>query len=174
MKYKNREKINNSFDGQFCNFSNMNRFVLGTLFLLTFSFSASAQDTTDYPAIRAVVQKLFDGMRQGDSTLVHSAFAPDAVMFTTYKDKKGTPYVEQGILKDFLDAVGTPREETWDERIHDVEIRADDGLAHVWAPYVFYLDGVKVHCGVNAFQLVKTIDGWKIQSLTDSRRREPC
>ena len=144
------------------------------LLLSCASFSALAQDTTEYPAIRAVVNQLFEGMKKGDSSLVRSAFTSDAVMFTTYSDKKGTPYVEKGSLSEFLEAVGTPREEIWDERIHDVEIRKDDGLAQVWAPYIFYLDNNSVHCGVNAFQLVRTTEGWKIQTLTDSRRRVPC
>lgn len=148
--------------------------IVCLLFMMAGSLSASAQDTTDYPAVRAVVQQLFDGMRSGDSAMVHAAFAPDAVFFTTYSDKKGTPFVETGTLQDFLDAVGTPHEEIWDERIHDVEIRTDDGLAQVWAPYLFYLNGTKLHCGVNAFQLVRTPQGWKIQALTDSRRRESC
>lgn len=166
--------MNNSGVNQKLTFSRMRIPFLLVLLISSASFSTSAQDTTDYPAVRAVVQRLFDGMRAGDSALVRSAFTADAVMFTTYSDKKGTPYVETGTLNDFLDAVGTPHDEMWDERIHDVEIRTDDGLAQVWAPYVFYLDKNKLHCGVNAFQLVRTTDGWKIQALTDSRRREPC
>lgn len=166
--------MNNSGVGQMVIFDSMRILFLILVLISCASFSSFAQDTTDFPAVRATVQRLFDGMRAGDSSLVHSAFATDAVMYTTYSDKKGTPYVESGTLKDFLEAVGTPHEGVWDERIHDVEIRTDDGLAQVWAPYVFYLDNNKLHCGVNAFQLVRTTNGWKIQALTDSRRREPC
>lgn len=151
------------------------RNYFGLLFLCLLSTqNVAGQDTTDYPAVRAVVTKLFDGMRNGDSTLVRSVFATDAVLFSTFTDKKGVPYVETSSVNDFIAAVGTPHEEKWDERIHDVEIRTDDGLAQVWAPYVFYLDNMRVHCGVNTFQLVRTTEGWKIQALTDSRRREPC
>lgn len=153
----------------------MMRNYLGVILLSVLSAHfAVGQDTTDYPAVRAVVQQLFDGMRNGDSSMVRSAFAADAVLFSTFTDKKGVPYVETSSINDFVAAVGTPREEKWDERIHDVAIRTDDGLAQVWAPYVFYLDGKRLHCGVNSFQLVHTTNGWKIQALTDSRRKEPC
>jgi len=32
----------------------------------------------------------------------------------------------------------------------------------VWAPYDFWRDGKFSHCGVDAFDLIKTDEGWKI------------
>jgi len=32
----------------------------------------------------------------------------------------------------------------------------------VWAPYDFWIDGKLSHCGTDAFDLIKTEDGWKI------------
>ena len=35
-------------------------------------------------------------------------------------------------------------------------------IATVWAPYDFWIDGKLSHCGIDAFDLIKTEDGWKI------------
>ena len=40
--------------------------------------------------------------------------------------------------------------------------------------YAFYLDGELHHCGVNAFQLVRTADGWAAFSIADTSREEGC
>ncbi|MFN2421877.1 MAG: hypothetical protein ABR527_10985, partial [Gemmatimonadota bacterium] len=74
----------------------------------------------------------------------------------------------------FINAVGTPHEETWDERICDVEVRIDGRLATVWANYAFYLRDRLSHCGVDAFQLFHDVDGWKIFEIADTRRSEGC
>lgn len=52
--------------------------------------------------------------------------------------------------------------------------RTGSALATVWAPYAFYLDGRLSHCGVNAFQLIRRPQGWRIVSLIDTRRTEGC
>ena len=70
-----------------------------------------------------------------------------------------------------MKAVGTPHKEQWDERIYDVKIQVDGPLATAWTPYKFYFGENFSHCGVNAFTLIKTDDGWKISGITDKRRR---
>ena len=37
-------------------------------------------------------------------------------------------------------------------------------FAQVWAPYVLRDNGAVVHCGIDAFQLVKDAGAWKIHS----------
>ena len=50
----------------------------------------------------------------------------------------------------------------------------DGGIAHVWAPYTFYLDRQVRHCGVNTIALLKDAEGWKVTQIADTRRRENC
>jgi hypothetical protein len=40
--------------------------------------------------------------------------------------------------------------------------------------YTFYVGDQMSHCGVNAFQLMKTTEGWKIIGITDTRRKDNC
>jgi hypothetical protein len=133
---------------------------------------AQAQ-TAEIDAVRAVIDRLFDGMRAGDSTAVRSVFAPSARLVTVVMEE-GKPRVRESPLDGFIEAVGTPHEAVWDERIRDVEIRVDGPMASAWVPYAFYLGETLSHCGVNTFQLYLTGPEWKVFHLADTRRREPC
>jgi hypothetical protein len=53
-------------------------------------------------------------------------------------------------------------------------VHVDGGLASVWTEYAFYVGERLNHCGVDAFHLVRTAEGWRIIDLADTRRREGC
>ncbi|NNF59032.1 MAG: DUF4440 domain-containing protein [Rhodothermaceae bacterium] len=121
--------------------------------------------------VRAVVTELFDAMRAADSSRVRAVFHADARLHTTMRQGEDTRLVE-GSLANFLTAVGTPHDEMWDERVDEIVVHVDDGLATAWMDYAFYAGEQFSHCGVNAIQLVQTDDGWKMLNLIDTRRRE--
>ena len=124
-------------------------------------------------AVMAVVERLFDGMRAADSSMVRSTLHAD-VRLVSLADGESGPVLRSEPMDSFVDAVGTPHEEVWDERIWDPEVRIDGPLASVWVPYAFYLDEELSHCGVDAFQLFRGAEGWKIFQIADTRRREGC
>lgn len=134
---------------------------------------AQTRDTAAEREVMATVQRLFDGMRAGDSAVVRSVFHPEARLLTT-GTRDGEPFLETGSIDQFAAAVGTPHEVTFDERIWNVEVRVDDHLATAWMDYAFYLGDRLSHCGVNAFQLFRTRQGWRVIGVTDTRRREGC
>lgn len=155
----------------------MNKVRTSCLCALALLVSAAIHAQTDSTQIKAVekaVLQLFDGMRKGDSTMVRNAFTENPHLSTTYIDQNGNPQVEEGSLVGFLNGVGTPHDEMWDERLLSMEIKIDDGIAEVWTPYIFYLGEKRLHCGVNSFQMVKTEKGWKILNLVDSHRKDNC
>lgn len=144
------------------------------LIALTLSIAAhaTAQEAARHAAesaVVAVVVQLFDGMRAGDSAMVRSTFAPDVRLVST-SSRDGQPALQSVEIDRFLEAIGTPHEEVWDERLWNVEVRIDANLATVWTEYAFYLDEELSHCGVDAFQLFKASDGWKIFQIADTRR----
>lgn len=122
--------------------------------------------------VRATIDGLFDAMRAGDSAAVRAAFHPEARLQTAI-GPSDTSSVQATPVEAFVAAVGQPRDEVWDERIWDVDIQVDGPLASAWVPYVFYVGTERSHCGVNAVQLVRGEDGWRILQLTDTRR-ETC
>ncbi len=127
----------------------------------------------DREKVMEAINKLFDGMRKGDSALVSSVFMPNANLASISR-KDGSSVFHEGKLADFLNAVGTPHEKVWDEKIWDPKIEVDDNMATVWVKYAFYHGGEFSHCGVNAFQLFNTDSGWKIVNITDTRRKNNC
>jgi hypothetical protein len=121
----------------------------------------------------AVVTRLFDGMRAGDSTMVRSTLDPSARLVSA-SEREGVPVLQSESMDAFVAAVGSPHEKVWDERIWDTEVRIDDRLATIWTQYAFFLGPDFSHCGVDAFQLFRGEDGWKIFQIADTRRREGC
>ncbi len=120
------------------------------------------------------IQKLFDGMRASDSVLIKSVFHADARMHTTYTGKDGKPQLRSAEVNKFITQVGAKHEVMLDERIWSYEVRVDGNLASAWTEYTFFLGDKMSHCGVNAFQLVRTEAGWQILNITDTRRTENC
>ncbi len=132
---------------------------------------AAQPATGDEAAVRAVIDRLFDGMRAGDSTVVRSTFAPSMRLMTVTR-RGGEVVVSETPADRFVAAVGAPHEAVWDERTWDVEVRVDGPLAVAWVPYAFYLGDELSHCGTNAFQLAKLGGTWKIVQITDTRRAD--
>jgi len=131
--------------------------------------------TSEQQEVLDVVLTLFDGMREADSSKVHSTFGNDPQLYTSFTNREGKAVLrkDEGLQK-FLDAVGTPDDEIWDEPLWNVQINIDGNLANVWTEYAFYAGGKFSHCGVDAFMLNKEESGWKIFHLTDTRKREGC
>ncbi|WP_263791298.1 nuclear transport factor 2 family protein [Salinibacter sp.] len=121
-------------------------------------------------AVRAALDALFAGMRAGDSTAVRDVFHDGARLYTAV-GPSDTAGVSQTPVDAFVESVGQSRERVWDERTWNVEVRVDGPLASAWVPYVFYRGDERSHCGVNAVQLVRGPDGWRILQLTDTRRQ---
>lgn len=119
-----------------------------------------------------VVQRLFDGMRAADTTAMRSTFHPDIRLITT-GTRDGEPVAVLVPVERWLEGVAGS-DQALDERIHDPEVRVTDNLATVWTFYTLHVGGQLSHCGYDAFQLVRTPEGWKITQAADTRRREDC
>lgn len=121
-------------------------------------------------AVRAAVERIFEGMRAADAELVRSVFAPDARFAMLGAD--GTMIVVQPVTG-WLDAIAES-ERRWDERLYEVEVHVEGAMASVWAPYTFYLDGSVRHCGINSIELLRDESGWKVTQISDTRRTDAC
>ena len=152
----------------------MNPLRLALLFSVCLFCVNSAFGQAYDPEIMLTVKSLFDGMRAGDSTKVRNAFALGAIMMSVPKDPTDSIAVKKSSINGFVKAVGTPHSDKWDEQIYRVDISADGPMAIVWAPYKFFLGDKFSHCGVNVFTLIRMSSGWKITSITDTRRKEGC
>ena len=157
----------------------MTRLFRSALLLCALPVAAAAQgtsaaaDRTREREVLAVVQRLFDGMRAGDSAAMRATFHPGAQLMSV-GSKAGVSTLEVDSLDDFLSAIGKPHPERYDERTSNPRVHIDGDLAAVWTDYAFYVGDKFSHCGVDAFHLFRGPDGWKIISIADTRRREGC
>ena len=150
----------------------MKRFLISLtaiLFCFMNSFAQSAEDS-----VKATINQLFAGMKNADPALIQNSFADSAVLQTIVKNKEGIVQVKNESVKDFAASIATLPKDAADERITFDVIKIDGPLAIVWTPYHFYYNGKFSHCGVNSFQLVRFNNGWKIQYLIDTRRKQGC
>ncbi len=151
--------------------------MIKKLFLPVFLLATGsllAQSSGEKTAVIAVIQKMFDGMRSGDSAAVSSVFDASARLQTIFTGQDGQPALRSEGIEKFVEAVGTPHDQVWDERIWSYDVNIDGRLATAWTEYTFFQGEKMSHCGVNAFQLFKSENGWKITQITDTRRRTGC
>ena len=120
------------------------------------------------------INDLFDGMKTGDSTLVREVLSPEIRLQTTFTARNGEIVLKTESAEDFLEAIGTPRKELWNEVISNLKIDVDGSLGQAWMDYSFYLNDEFSHCGVNAMQFVYDGESWKIIQIIDTRRRTDC
>lgn len=142
--------------------------VLGTCLLAPAAATAQAADPRT--EVAAVITRLFEGMRESDSTKVRSTFHADARLGSALL-REGVPSYRPDGVDGFVRAVGTPKEIIWDEQIRNLRVEVDGPLATAWMDYRFYAGERFSHCGVNAMQLVRSPAGWQIASLIDTRRQ---
>jgi Putative lumazine-binding len=149
-------------------------YLLGGLLLTapaTLAQTSAAPAETE--AVKATVNRFFEGLRKGNSALVRSTLAPSVVL-RTISTRGGTVQIMSETPQELLKAVGTPHQEIWDERITFERVLIDAQLASVWTPYQFYAGTQFSHCGYNSFQLVKLAQGWRIAYVIDTRRKDQC
>jgi hypothetical protein len=146
--------------------------ILILVTIVFFSLNGKAQSSED--SVKAVVNKLFEGMKNGDANQIIEAFADSAVLQTITRNKEGRMVIKNEQVKNFADFVSKQKKGAADERISFETIKIDGPLAIAWTPYNFYYEGKFSHCGVNSFQLVRFDGHWKIQYLIDTRRRQGC
>lgn len=149
----------------------MKRFLLllTIIFTVVNGYSQTAEDS-----VKATINQLFTGMKNADPALIQNSFGDSAVLQTIVRNKEGVLQVKDESVKDFAASIATLPKDAADERITFDVIKIDGPLAIVWTPYQFYYNGKFSHCGVNSFQLVRFNNGWKIQYLIDTRRKQGC
>lgn len=141
--------------------------------LFLFIFFGISQTTyaqsEDERAIKNLIGKLFESMQKNDSTMIRACFHPSARMQVIAENRK-TGMVEittQKTIDNFVKSIGSlPASSQIEEKALNSEIRIDGQLATAWTKYEFYRNGKISHCGIDAFQFYKTLEGWKILTLT--------
>jgi len=149
----------------------MKKILTPVLILISISVLSQSNDRIQ---VLNVVNRVFEAMRTSDSTLLKSSFVENPNTFTAFIDQEGKSQLITGDFQRFINAVGQPKEQIWNEPIWNEKIDIDGNIASVWVDYAFYVDDNFSHCGVDAFHLIKQDGDWKIFHLVDTRRKVGC
>lgn len=131
-------------------------------------------DKTEEEQVVGVVEDLFNAMREANQEKARALFTTDANLVSTSLDENKNPVISTIPIADFVNNIGQLQAGLVDEQIFNTEVRIDDHLATVWTDYNLYVRENFSHCGVDAFQLFKGTDGWKIFHVSDTRRTDDC
>ncbi len=140
--------------------------LLSLLIISTAGFSQHGQEEA-----KMAVERFFQGLNSKDTSLIRSTLYADVELATVMK---GSRPMKVKSVRHFLESIDKAKDLDLEERITSYEVMLDEGMAIVWAPYQFFVNGQLSHCGVNAFTLILTDQGWKIHRILDTRRKENC
>lgn len=149
------------------------RILVTVIILIGGNLLVNAQENNE---VLKPIHMLFEGMEKADTSLINNAFNKDAKMFTGYVNNNGKEVIKEGSLVEFVSTIANkPKDDSkWIEKLYNTEIKVDGNIAQVWTEYTFFVGEKFLHCGVDAFQLIKIDGEWKIIHIMDTRRKSGC
>lgn len=122
--------------------------------------------------VQKSIETFFEGFHQRDTVKMKSVCA-DSIVLQSISESlvKGNKLTEESAGKFYKSIATIPSNIEFSEKILSYNIQIDGTIAHVWAPYQFYVNDKLSHSGVNTFTLFKEKDNWKIIYLIDTRRK---
>lgn len=122
--------------------------------------------------VLAAVQGFFDAMSDDDPAASRAVLMEDGQYFRVREGPEG-PEAARVRNSDYLQRMGAGGDRLL-ERMWDPTVLVRRDIALVWTPYDFFVNDAFSHCGVDAFSLVRTGEGWKIASIVYTVEREGC
>ena len=138
--------------------------------LFAFARTASAQTSRD--SVVATVNEFFAAMTARDSArLAHVQF-PDGILYSA-RVRADSVTIESGTFDGFNKRFAAMRD-TIVERLWQPTVLVHGPLAVVWAPYDIHRNRQFVHCGVDAFTLMRSPTGWKVTTVSYTAEPTGC
>jgi hypothetical protein len=152
--------------------------AIAVLAAMTRLAHADTHAKQDNSAARAQIQQVVETFRTAiitkDKSTMGSLFMPsggswikvlgDEVYPREKAKQPSTEKLQPGNYQQFLDFLGT-NQHRLEEKFLNVHIDTDGVIASVYFDYTFVIDDKEHHRGSEAWQLVKTGDGWTINAM---------
>ena len=133
--------------------------------------TAAQSQTQDERDVVAVVQKMFDAMASCDEATARAISMPEGRLYRLVDGADEA--VRSTTFDEFSASLGKCGRKML-ERMWTPQVRVHKGIATLWAPYDFWLNGAFSHCGIDSFELAKTSEGWKFTSGVYTVERTGC
>ena len=111
-------------------------------------------------AVMTTVQTFFSAMSARDTSLTRALFLPEGQYFSIKEDSSHVS-IRNTTRAEYVNSLASSSDH-WLEKMREPEVLIHDRVAILWTKYDFYRNGKWSHCGVDAFSLLKTAQGWKI------------
>jgi len=144
--------------------------ILSLLSVAALSSAAAPEEDT----VLSIVDDFFVALERADAGAFRGMVEVDAQLQGMRPGPEGVPKTQLETREPWLERLGGLEgkivELYWDPVVNISPV----GLAHVWTPYYIEYEGKTIHCGIDAFTLVKREGGWKITNLHDTRDPDGC
>lgn len=122
--------------------------------------------------VEAVAGFFLEALSAADTAALAGLFAPGGMIYSIRQGPEG-PVARSVTRESFLESLGGETQGLL-ERMWSPTVQVQDGVAVVWTPYDFHLNGEFSHCGVDIFTMVKGVDGWQVTAITYNVVQEGC
>ena len=150
----------------------MNRIsiALTIMSLATLGSPAAAQTTRD--SVVATVNEFFRAMTARDTAATRRVQLADGISYAV-RQRGDSLVVSRGTNEGYVQQLAAMRD-TYVERMWEPTVLVHGPIAVVWAPYDIHRNRQFVHCGVDAFTLIRTSAGWRIATVTYTAEPTGC
>lgn len=138
----------------------------------TLSPASGNPASAETEAVLKVVDTFLLAIGNGDRDLQKSVELPDGMLAISRTRDGAFQPVRRMPASDFQKP--TPDHDPFIEVIWNPEVQIRGPFAQVWAPYELRDNGAAVHCGIDAFQMVKLDGAWKIHGMLSSMEPGAC
>ena len=137
--------------------------IAAVAFLTVLAIPRQVNAQGDEALVLATVQKFFDSMTAKDTAVARQILVMDATYFSVREGDDGTT-MRGSTNREYVERLATNADDL-QERMWDPQVMVHEGIAVVWAPYEFQVNGEFSHCGVDAFSLIRIDGAWKIAGI---------
>ena len=123
-------------------------------------------------AVIVAVKQFFKALETRDADLARNILLPEGVVFSV-REEGGKKKIRSTTNEQIIDSFASSTEKML-ERMWNPKVLIHKKIAVVWTKYDFHRDGKFSHCGVDAFNLIKTPQGWKISGIFYTVEKEGC
>ena len=136
---------------------------------ISLMLSCSPEWNEEEKAVISTVEGFFNVLSTKDSTTANKLILPSGYLTSIRPDSTIRMQSHQAFLQNLVQMDDDLLERMWNPRV-----MIHNQIAIVWTPYDFHLNGQWSHCGVEAFSLVKTEQGWQIAGVIYTVEKEGC
>jgi hypothetical protein len=116
-------------------------------------------DETDKAAVLAVVDRFMSAVSTNDMAEMSALRLEGGFNIVERPGEAGATLITRRPFAPNAKP-GNYRERYWDPVVH---VRG--GIAVVWTPYEFWIDGKTSHCGIDVFEMMKEQGTWRIANM---------